>query len=322
MFADRVHIATAKRSMRKIHGADKVIDAVYAGRGSAESTTGILDGMVDLGDIDPEDHKLEWLVEDLLPRGCYVALSGKPKGGKSTLVRTLLSNSAAGGTFLGRKVPKFKALVLSEEPLSVFLKQLPSGFDRTGVKVVPLVPMLDSASFATSAGIDKLVNDLVGEFSVWDFDLIVIDTLGHLLPGDPNSYKDMMKNLSVFPRLADRTGACVLTLAHTGKATGRVMGTSGNVAVPDVSIVLETNNNKGKLKLTPRISGIDKTIPVRFDGERFHAAFVAGMTVDEAFKISGSTDRKNIGRVVKAAGFKIERVKGSKERVLVTNKAP
>ena len=57
---------------------------------------------------------VEWVIEGLLPAGCYL-LGGKPKLGKSWLVLALQLAVSQGRDFLGHKVKSGRCLYLALE---------------------------------------------------------------------------------------------------------------------------------------------------------------------------------------------------------------
>lgn len=61
------------------------------------------------------DEQHQWVVQDLLPTAGLSVLAGKPKIGKTTLVRFLALCVSRGEEFLGRKTMKGKVLYIALE---------------------------------------------------------------------------------------------------------------------------------------------------------------------------------------------------------------
>jgi AAA domain len=57
-----------------------------------------------------KDDPIQYIVDGLLPTGSLNMLAGKPKSGKSTLVRQLAACVASGDDFLGRTTTKGNVL--------------------------------------------------------------------------------------------------------------------------------------------------------------------------------------------------------------------
>lgn len=191
---------------------------------------------------------MKWVVPDLIPAGLTI-LASKSKLGKSWMMLLLGLRTVAGGLFLDRQCAAGDALILaledSERRLQDRLKKL---------AVAPLVgPQrnLDRITFKTiwrrldQGGLDDL--------QTWidahpETRLIVIDVWRRVAPphrAGVMAYNQDYEHLNDIHRLANAKGIAIVLVMHLKKAPSEsgdpfdeVMGSAGQVAVADTTLIL------------------------------------------------------------------------------------
>lgn len=195
---------------------------------------------------------LMWVVQDILPEGCYL-LSARPKVGKSWLSLQISLAVALGESTLGKEVVKGKAIYLALEDnqrrLQDRLQQLrPNGFETDNLRL-----FTEWSSF-DQGGIEELVELIKSE----EPKLVVIDTLAKVRGASRNNhvYENDYKTLAPLTALASIYRMCILIVTHNRK------GKSENDALEQVS---------GSLGLTGAVDG---------------ALVIDGIRTDKQYKMS------------------------------------
>jgi AAA domain len=138
-----------------------------------------------------KDEPIGYLVDGLLPIGSLNMLAGKPKSGKSTLVRQLAACVAKGDDFLGRSTTKGDVLYFASEEIGAHLAEhfglLGISKAEDGVHTVLRRPGINFVS--------RLVETLK---IMPDVRLVIVDPLVNFLPG-----VDMDNYGMIAPALAD-----------------------------------------------------------------------------------------------------------------------
>lgn len=101
-------------------------------------------------------------------------------------------------------------------------------------------------------------------------DLLIIDCLQALDPGDANDPSAMRKALSKLQAVATRTGVCVLIVDHFNKSTeakgkDRLSGSMAKAATPDAILLLESEGQFLKLSFVLRMDPPRDPITLAFD---------------------------------------------------------
>jgi hypothetical protein len=197
-------------------------------------------------------NPLMWVVQDILPEGCYL-LSARPKVGKSWLSLQISLAVALGESTLGKTVVKGKAIYLALEDnqrrLQDRLQQLrPNGYNTDDLLLYTQWPQFDQG------GIEELVVLIKRE----EPKLVVIDTLAKVRAASRNNhvYENDYKTLAPLTALASSYRMCILIVTHNRK------GKSENDALEQVS---------GSLGLTGAVDG---------------ALVIDGVRTDKQYKMS------------------------------------
>jgi AAA domain len=151
------------------------------------------------------------LWEGVVARGTVAVLTSRWKSGKTTLLTALLHTMAAGGTLAGRTVAAGRAVVVSEEPPSLWAdrgRRTPLGSHVT----------FCCRPFLTRPTLDDW-RSLLREAAAQQPDLLVIDPLAMVLPaGAENNPSSLLDVLTPLHALTD-AGTAVLILHHPRKGS-------------------------------------------------------------------------------------------------------
>ena len=198
----------------------------------------------ELQSAEPGDQQ-DWLWEGYLARGHITLLTSQWKAGKTTLVAGLLRQLEAGGSFLDRPCRPATALVLSEEPRSIWaerLQAIPIGAHvQFLLRPFPRRPgpaeWSDFIGSVTEPGPDGRP------------DLVVVDTLAAFLPGrsdcDPATLLDFLNPL----RVLAESGTAVMVQHHPRKREAEVGSAArgSGALLGYVDVILELHRH-GRLK--------------------------------------------------------------------------
>jgi archaellum biogenesis ATPase FlaH len=181
-----------------------------------------------------KDQPIEYLVDGLLPVGSLNMIAGKPKSGKSTLVRQLASCIAKGTDFLGRSTTKGEVLYFASEELGAHLVEHFQLLDiNDGIHVVLRRPGVGFVS-RLAATLKQLP----------DVKLVIIDPLVNFLPNvDMDNYGQTAPALADLVETAEKRGVVILAIHHlkkraTEEAGDAILGSSAIVAAMCTSIFL------------------------------------------------------------------------------------
>jgi hypothetical protein len=170
------------------------------------------------------NHKRGPLWDGLLHRGDITLLLGGWKSGKSTLIAELIRHLGRGEEFLGRSTFAASVCVLTDEPLSVWVKRHrdrpfpPTLRVSPQYELTPPVRMKELQSFLDAAVATRP-------------DLVVVDSLAGLLPpgaeGNACVLSQVIDRLKNIPRIP-----AVLVVHHPGKSRSSDMVSRGSGFLP------------------------------------------------------------------------------------------
>lgn len=197
-------------------------------------------------------NPLMWIVDDILPEGCYL-LSARPKVGKSWLSLQVSLAVALGEPTLGKNVIKGKAIYLALEDNQRRLQSRLNLLKPGGYITDDLLLFTEWPSF-DNGGIEELINLILKERPK----LVVIDTLAKVRQASRNNhvYENDYKTLAPLTAIANKYRLCILIVTHNRK------GKSENDALEQVS---------GSLGLTGAVDG---------------ALVIDGIRTDKQYKLS------------------------------------
>jgi hypothetical protein len=154
---------------------------------------------------------LQWLVQDVLPRGALVVLAGRPKSGKSFFVFQAAHAIDAGTPFLGKRTNAAKTLYVAAEdgPRRINGRLRARAWTPTDTDFVFSLQPLDQG------GIDQL-RALIQRDA---YGLVILDTLRRVTSAriDENGSGDMSEILAPLADIAHDTDTTFLVVHHVNK---------------------------------------------------------------------------------------------------------
>lgn len=201
------------------------------------------------------ENPLKWVVEDYFQEAGTSALVGPPKGGKTTLMRYLMSCVINGESFLEKKTKKGRVIYLAlEEHRGECIKL----FKNLGIK--------NPDNFILSFTLpEKKVERLIRiEKAIFEYNptIIIIDTLFKFIQvQNTNDYTPIIEELRIYEALARDSGSHICFIHHTKKgATGDpidgALGSHGITGSVDTAIGISnstnSNDNSSLYKITTR----------------------------------------------------------------------
>jgi AAA domain len=178
---------------------------------------------------------LAWLWEGYLSPGSVTLLTGQWKAGKTTLLANLLGRLGSGGTLAGQPVRAGTAVVLSEEASGPWLRRM----EQYGIG--------DAVTFAFDFHVrrsdrmswERLMEDLLSLYYQRPMDLLVLDTIGSMLPPGAEGNAGVMTDLLRPLRELSWLGVSVLLAHHPRKGlAGYGQKARGTGALPAAADVL------------------------------------------------------------------------------------
>lgn len=160
---------------------------------------------------------IEFILEPILPARRLVALYSPPKVGKSLLMLEIAYQLAIGGTALGANIERpYRVLYVDFEndPQGDIIPRL----QRMGANKNEL-GNLCYLSFPSIAGFDSEQGsiELLAAISVYECEVVVIDTVSRSVDGDENENDTWLKFYRHTGLKLKQAGVALLRLDHTGK---------------------------------------------------------------------------------------------------------
>jgi predicted ATP-dependent serine protease len=196
---------------------------------------------------------LAWVVQDILPEGCYI-LSARPKVGKSWLALQTCLGVAYGTSVLGKNVTNGKAIYLALEDnprrLQDRLKQLrPQGYATPNLILHTNWLAFDNGGLESIEAIIQLHQPKI----------LVIDTLAKVRPKmarNSSVYESDYNALAPLTVLANKYRCCILVVTHNRKgksdtdALEQVSGSLGLTGAVDGALVIDGVRTDKNYKLS------------------------------------------------------------------------
>lgn len=203
-----------------------------------------------------QESSIKWLVKGFLPQAMLGVLFGESGAGKSFATLDMCAAISRGlETWNGHRVTQGRVLYVVAEGVSGFRQRIRAychqhAISRIGFDVIyDVTPnLMDVAQ----------VTDLIKEICEREpYDLIVMDTFAQVTAGaNENSGEDVGVALSQCKRLAQRSGAMVLLVHHSGKdASKGSRGHSSIKAACDVELEVKRNAETRSITTTKMKDG-------------------------------------------------------------------
>lgn len=212
----------------------------------------------------------KYLVQDLIPEGTVVMLTGESGSGKSSVALKLAHCIARGVPFLGHEVEKRYAVIIDKENgLAVYHQRI----ERFGIERNDHMIFWGPWNDPSPQGPDfKLITEFAAEYKP----LIIFDSFVAFHPGSEQDATETRKYMEGYRKLAG-LGATVVCIHHTGKSdsTKDYRGSSDIKASIDVGYVLTAKKPLLKLlNLKPFKSreGVIESMQITFEGTEFYVA--------------------------------------------------
>lgn len=188
---------------------------------------------------------LQWLVQDVLPRGQLVVLAGRPKSGKSFFAFQTTHAIDTGAQFLGKHTNAAKVLYVAAEdgPRRLNARMRSRGWTPQNTDFVFVLQPLDQG------GIEQL-RTLVQRDR---YGLVVLDTLRRVTSAriDENGSGDMSETLAPLADIAHETDTTFLVIHHVNKVAtddpfNSIRGSGAIRGAYDTGIVLLRERREGE----------------------------------------------------------------------------
>jgi hypothetical protein len=190
-----------------------------------------------------EFPEIEWLIDNLIPKGALYILSGKSKVGKSFAVLDMCCSVANGMPFLSMRTHKSGVLYLDLEENPIMLqarldKQLGQAQAPENLYVVN--------EFTTMN--DTFIEDITGILEGHkDIALIVVDVyqkIKKVKPANVSDYEDVYSNFAPLKELTQKYGVSIILVCHDRKMVdesdpfGNIIGSTAFMGASDGAIAI------------------------------------------------------------------------------------
>lgn len=244
---------------------------------------GDLDRMADIGQmVKNEADPVQWLIENLLPRGTVTFLAGGSGTSKSYCVLQATGAAAVGmETFAGLKIQKggFRTLYMAyEDTMPVIHTRIRDVSSYVGDQVDVLgdneyrdmlisnllclpAEVLDSGAWQLAKSKRRYEPMEVSPLAAYlkdyvlsrGIDLIVFDTGSEIHEGDENSAADMVVLMRVLRQLATSTNCGILVVQHVSKGIWQLrLQEMNQAAIRGSSVLVDKSRNVIMLARLPR----------------------------------------------------------------------
>jgi hypothetical protein len=220
------------------------------------------------------DIETDYLVDQLLPSFGMSVVSGKPKAGKSTLIRNLLRSVARGEPFLGRQTASGPVIYLSLEEIR---DQIRKQLRKMGVTVGPV------HICTTINNPDTLLRDLTIAIDKYEPKLVIIDPMVRVVRvNDYNDYARMAQAMEPFIELARAYGIHLCLPHHNNKHSGpggeAVLGSTAIFGGVDTLIQIYKKDGQRYVRSENRYGADLPDTIINFDKETLLVSLGATLT--------------------------------------------
>lgn len=209
-------------------------------------------------DFAAQESNLKWLVKGFLPKANLGVLFGESGSGKSFAMLDLSAAICRGIEFWnGHRVTKGRVLYVVAEGVSGFRQRIKAYCHQQAIPRIGMDVIYDVTPNLTNVG---QITDLISEIRQREpYDLIVMDTFAQVMAGaDENNGLDVGNALAQCKRIANRSGAMVLLVHHSGKdASKGSRGHSSIKAACDVEIKVERSNDTRSITTSKMKDGVE-----------------------------------------------------------------
>lgn len=205
-----------------------------------------------------QEASLKWLVKGFLPKGQLGVLYGESGSGKSFATLDLSAAICRGTEFWnGHRVTQGRVLYVVAEGVSGFRQRIKAYCHQQAIPRIGMDVIYDITPNLTNVA---QITDLISEIRQREsYDLIVMDTFAQVMAGaDENNGQDVGNALAQCKRIANRCGAMVLLVHHSGKDVSKgSRGHSSIKAACDVEIKVERSNDTRSITTSKMKDGIE-----------------------------------------------------------------
>jgi len=248
-----------------------------------------------------EFDPLVWVIEDLLPEGCYL-LSARPKVGKSWLALQMAVSVAFGQSMWGKRVDQGPAICLMLEDNKRRLKSRLENLKPNRQWATDDLHLFTEWPRMNEGGVERLEALMITVKPR----LVVIDTLVKVRPlsgRNENAYQSDYKALEPLTLLANKYRCAVVVITHNRKGRSEddpiemVSGTLGQAGAVDGVLVIDGKRSEQTYRLT--VTGRD----IEQDGD-----YAIGRRRDGGWDLQGgaaqvfiSNERKQVTDLMRVA---------------------
>ena len=211
--------------------------------------------------------EIAYCVDGLIPMGGLSLLAGKPKAGKSTLVRQLAASVANGTDFLSRLTIQGSVLYLALEEMQ---SEVNKHLEDLGVNENSPV----SLHFGGSGKPEQAIGEIQSVIQKrGDIALVIIDPLVNFLKvRDGNDYSLMYPAMMKLVDLARNTGVAIVVVHHAKKRksddlTDGALGSTAITGAADNIVVIESHGETRSISTQQRYGRSLEPTQLRWDAE-------------------------------------------------------
>lgn len=207
---------------------------------------------------------LEWMVNDLIPKGGIGFLSGAPKDGKSLIAIDLCIHLAHGFSWLNHfSIGKAKTLYIAREDPQRRIKERITEINQSyGYPELPKDHLLFLIRDRFNLMDEVWIEWLRRKVEEHHFDFLILDVLNRMIPElDELSAKDMARMVTVLENLNRDLNLTILCIDHTRKPVGQkserngrdpnpfdLKGSVAKYGAADFMICLSRTEQEGQLQ--------------------------------------------------------------------------